>query len=136
MEDPNDLITFECPVSPIGLAARSGRLEVLRSLLSACEDCKSHSCPCRAPGPLHMCCLGGWVDCAKQLIDHGWDVSQKDSSGWTALEVAAYKGHTDMVSFLLKQDSSCHCSGIGQALCLAAEHGNCSVCLQDRKSVV
>ena len=37
------------------------------------------------------------------MIDHGCDVNFQDHRGWTALMVAAHRGHTEMVLLLLKE---------------------------------
>ncbi len=39
-------------------------------------------------------------DCVKALLDAGADVNAKDKVGWTALDIAAFLGHTDIVNFL------------------------------------
>ncbi|EMD31287.1 hypothetical protein CERSUDRAFT_60194, partial [Gelatoporia subvermispora B] len=43
----------------------------------------------------------GAVDIARYLLDQGADVDGADSSGWTALHIAASAGHEDIVRDLL-----------------------------------
>jgi ankyrin repeat protein len=41
------------------------------------------------------------VDVVAKLIDLGCDMSKTDNNGWTALHVAAGKGHVDVVAKLI-----------------------------------
>lgn len=85
-ESGEDFISFDIPMSPIAVAARFGKTEVLKLLLDKTfgkgkskeheQDCICTLCH---PGPLHMSILGGWIDCLDLLVDHGWDVNQRDS---------------------------------------------------------
>ena len=43
-----------------------------------------------------------YLEGARLLIDHGVDVNYQDHRGWTALMVAAHRGHTEMVFLILK----------------------------------
>jgi len=43
-----------------------------------------------------------FVDGARLLLDNGADVNLQDHRGWTALMVAAHRGHVEMVFLLLK----------------------------------
>ena len=42
------------------------------------------------------------MDGARLLITHGADVNYQDHRGWTALMIAAHRGHAEMVYLLLK----------------------------------
>ena len=70
-------------MSPLAIAARFGKKKVLKVLLENIfgkidhkSDCICTTCQ---PGPLHMSVLGGWIECLDLLVEHGWDVNQKDS---------------------------------------------------------
>ena len=119
-----DIQRFESAISSIALASYSGHQEVLKMLLQATSSKLE-----QIIGPLHMAALGGWKNCLETLIDHGWDLNQEDEVGWTVLQVAAYKGNVDLVQYFLKHPSaSMSAEAVGEALCLAAEHGFCDVC--------
>jgi ankyrin repeat protein len=46
---------------------------------------------------------GGSVDIMKALLDHGFDVDQKDKDGWTPLHIAAVEGKIEMIEFLISK---------------------------------
>jgi hypothetical protein len=58
----------ESPSSP-----DRGDAEPVNPRLSSCDNC---SLP--TPGVLHMCALGGWVNCANILIQQGWCPTESD----------------------------------------------------------
>ena len=50
--------------------------------------------------PLHVASVDGHLSVVKLLIAFGADASRPDSSGWTAKEHAALRGHMDIARFL------------------------------------
>jgi serine/threonine-protein phosphatase 6 regulatory ankyrin repeat subunit A len=42
--------------------------------------------------PLHMCCLGGFVECCRKFLQVGIDLDAQDNTGKTPLHLAAFKG--------------------------------------------
>ena len=42
--------------------------------------------------PLHMCCLGGFVECCRKFLQVGVDLDAQDNTGKTPLHLAAFKG--------------------------------------------
>ena len=66
------------------------------------------------------------MNCMTILVENGWPAGQVDQSGWTPLQVAAYKGHSHVVAYLLQHAEKDE--KVGLALCLATEHGNCEAC--------
>ena len=50
--------------------------------------------------PLFISCVEGRLDVARVLIESGVDVDRPDTSGWTAKEHAALRGHMDVANAL------------------------------------
>lgn len=50
--------------------------------------------------PLHVASVDGSMSVVELLVEAGADVSRTDSSGWTAKEHAALRGHLDIAKFL------------------------------------
>jgi len=42
--------------------------------------------------PLHMCCLGGFVECCRKFLQVGVDLDAQDTTGKAPLHLAAFKG--------------------------------------------
>ena len=55
----------------------------------------------QAPPTLHDIAWDGQAGLAKVLIDAGADVNAKDSDGDTPLQLAAFRGRTDIVKLLI-----------------------------------
>ncbi len=49
---------------------------------------------------------GGSVEIMKALLDHSFDVDQKDKDGWTPLHIAAVEGKIEMIEFLISMGIS------------------------------
>ncbi|KAI2789760.1 hypothetical protein POX_d05257 [Penicillium oxalicum] len=78
------------------VAARFGHDECARILLEGTEDQKAN--PELAENtyawtPLFIACVDGSLSVAQLLVEAGADVDRFDSSGWTAKEHAALRGH-------------------------------------------
>lgn len=95
------------------LVAVDGEAELL-ALVTACKRGKPDFAACLLPavskttpnpletegGPLYVSCLEGYVDIARQLIEHGANVNRGVPSG-TPLMAAASRGHVNVVRLLL-----------------------------------
>ena len=54
---------------------------------------------------LCVACINGDLSIVKLLVSAGADVKKTDSTGWTASEHAAYRGHMNIVEYLEDRDS-------------------------------
>ncbi|KAJ5893572.1 hypothetical protein N7495_005263 [Penicillium taxi] len=85
------------------VAARTGHDECARILLEGTEDQKANTELTEntyAWTPLFIACVDGNLSVAKLLIAAGAEVGRFDSSGWTAKEHAALRGHLDIARCL------------------------------------
>ncbi|EON99373.1 putative glycerophosphodiester phosphodiesterase gde1 protein [Phaeoacremonium minimum UCRPA7] len=85
------------------LAARFGHAECARILLEGNDEQKADVELVEksfAWTPLHIAAVDGYLSVAKLLVEAGADVDKVDSSGWTAKEHAALRGHMDIARFL------------------------------------
>jgi glycerophosphodiester phosphodiesterase len=85
------------------VAARFGHDECARILLEGSDAQKANTdLPenTYAWTPLFIACVDGSLNVAQQLIAAGADVERFDSSGWTAKEHAALRGHLDIARCL------------------------------------
>ena len=90
---------------PLHLAVRSGHVAAVRRLLEMgaqvhAETFISHI------APLHLAAYRGSVPCMKALLDYGADADVQESWGQTPLMLAALRGHTEALVFLL-QNTTC-----------------------------
>ncbi|KAI5858076.1 ankyrin repeat-containing domain protein [Tricharina praecox] len=87
-------------VNPLRCAARFGRHEIVKLLLSKHVNL-------RVPGgemvALHWTCECGHADIARTLLDAGTDIQIAESCGNTALHWAAAGGHVQVVRLLLER---------------------------------
>ncbi|KAJ5433155.1 uncharacterized protein N7458_012311 [Penicillium daleae] len=78
------------------VAARFGHDECARILLEGTEDQKANTELAEntyAWTPLFIACVDGSLSVTKLLVEAGADLERFDSSGWTAKEHAALRGH-------------------------------------------
>ena len=102
--DPRACSMWSDGLTPLHAAARSGHREVVNMLLRAGADvnAKMHCNPQRnmiGGTPIMAAISSNRVECVKLLLQHGADISD------TALQLingAAYKGHIEILSMLLK----------------------------------
>lgn len=87
--------------TPLALAARFGRREVVAFLLErgASPQAETHD-PLHL-SPLHAAVAAGEVEIAKLLLERGAAVNEAQSEGLTPLHVAAQNGDLAMVNLLL-----------------------------------
>ena len=85
------------------VAARYGHVKCAELLLAGTPIQKSSTDVTEktfAWTPLHLACVDGQLEMVKLLIDAKADLLKKDSSGWTAKEHAALRGHVDIATML------------------------------------
>ncbi|CAG5944943.1 unnamed protein product [Menidia menidia] len=83
-------------------ACASGDTEEAGVMLEEAEDASRGG---GDPGP-DIACIDGSMEIVTFLLDHGADVNQVDSEGWTPLHVASSCGYPDIAKFLLQQGAS------------------------------
>ncbi|CAG9329853.1 unnamed protein product [Blepharisma stoltei] len=88
--------------------ARMGNKEALCGLMMSGVDVNLISEVDYAT-PLHRAAESGSVECAQVLVAHGALLNLTDSSGKTALHIAAESGHVNFVGFLLEKNAKKLC---------------------------
>jgi ankyrin repeat protein len=86
--------TIDCPdkndCTPLHIAARYGHDLLTNTLLSYGANPSQKGYEGRLP--LHMCCLAGYVECCRKLLQAKVDLNALDDSGKTPTHCAAYRG--------------------------------------------
>lgn len=85
------------------VAARFGHSECAQILLDGNDDQKADTELAENTygwTPLFIACVDGCLSVAKQLIEAGADLERFDTSGWTAKEHAALRGHLEIARCL------------------------------------
>lgn len=85
--------------SPLMVAAREGKADVVRALLSS-NDVNVNITDAQGNTPLIEASRFGHNDVARALIEHGADLKAKNKEGQTALMLAVRNGHDDVVRIL------------------------------------
>ena len=90
---------------PLHLAVRGGYVAAVRRLLEMgaqlhAETFISHI------APLHLAAYRGSVPCMEALLEYGADINVQESWGQTPLMLAALRGHTEALIYLL-QNTNC-----------------------------
>lgn len=85
--------------SPLMIAAREGKADVVRALLSG-GGANVNVADAQGNTPLIEASRFGHNDAARALIERGADVKAKNKEGQTALMLAAGNGHDDVVRIL------------------------------------
>ncbi|KAK4667246.1 Glycerophosphocholine phosphodiesterase [Podospora pseudopauciseta] len=88
------------------IAARFGHDECAKVLLEGTADQKADfelTEKAFAWTPLHIAAVDGHLSVVKLLVEAGAEVDKPDSSGWTAREHAALRGHMPIAHFLAAQ---------------------------------
>lgn len=83
-------------------AAAGGYADRVEALLAAKADPDLGADAC-GRSALHLACLGGYTETARMLLASGADMNAPTPSGDTALYLAHYYGHPEIVSLLLKE---------------------------------
>ncbi|KAI1887188.1 hypothetical protein AGOR_G00203570 [Albula goreensis] len=86
--------------TPLFLAAQQGHARVARALLHA--GANANRVTDDDAGPLFAAVDGGHAEVVKLLLSNGAEVNRPQSvSGWTCLHQAVFKGHVEIVKFLV-----------------------------------
>lgn len=93
-------LKFDDGASTIGMAARLGRLEVLRILLDSGAVPPAEEDPENAPTALMEAAASGETEAAAMLLEHGADPSLRDPEGRSAADYAQENGHPDLAQRL------------------------------------
>jgi ankyrin repeat protein len=86
---------------PLIYAAGNGDTKAVSALLEKGADANAPF-PIVGTCALMVAAASGHKDTVRALLDAGADVNAKDSTGWTALHAAAYKGDPEIVQLLLE----------------------------------
>lgn len=90
---------------PLHLAVRGGRVAAVRRLLEMGGQVHAETLTSRI-APIHLAAYRGSVPCMKALLDYGADINVQECWGQTPLMLAALRGHTEALIFLL-QSATC-----------------------------
>jgi ankyrin repeat protein len=85
--------------APLMVAAREGKADVVRALLSG-NDVNVNITEAQGNTPLIEAARFGHDDVVRVLIERGADLKVKNKDGQTALMLAAKNGHDDVVKIL------------------------------------
>ncbi|KAI1428286.1 Glycerophosphoryl diester phosphodiesterase family-domain-containing protein [Xylaria sp. FL1777] len=78
--------------SALHVAAREGRIDIIALLLQAGANVNGTEHP-RGRTPLIEATVNGWAGAVQYLIEHGADAAITDCMGWTAKDLATYRGN-------------------------------------------
>jgi ankyrin repeat protein len=93
-------LKFDDGASALAMAARLGRLEVLRILLDAGAAAVPEDEPRHAPTALMEAAASGHAEAAALLLQHGADPALRDAEGRSAADHARANGHADLAQRL------------------------------------
>jgi len=99
-----DTIDFE-DVPVLSRAAMAGHVAVIRCLLA--DGC-SIDRRCRDSTAVHRCVINGHSDCLVALINAGADINVADSTGCTALILAAKQCHQSVTAMKCLIEAGCN----------------------------
>lgn len=106
-------------------AANAGNLTVVRDMLRRGSDCNGRSKLARTS--LHVAAEKGHIDMVRLMISHpSLQINLQDMYGWTALHLATFHHHRDIVLLLLAAGIDTHIKDRNRktALEMASEQGN------------
>lgn len=84
-------------------AVRKGNTKELHSLLQNMTNCEFNVNSFGPEGQtaLHQSVIDGNLELVKLLVKFGADIRLANRDGWSALHIAAYGGHQDIVLYLI-----------------------------------
>jgi len=97
---PMEIEMPDAGMAPLHIAARDGRLEVIKLLLVGGANVNEHNYLERAP--LHLAAAQGHEDLVEELIEHGAEIDGIDVFGMTPLHLAVFMGCREVVELLLR----------------------------------
>ncbi|KAI1279211.1 Glycerophosphoryl diester phosphodiesterase family-domain-containing protein [Xylaria sp. FL0933] len=97
------------------LAARDGKVDMIALLLQAGANINATDHP-RGWTPLSEAAVNGWAEVVQHLVEHGADSTITDSMGWTAKELAIYRGHLAVAELLHSTGPDEHAQNTGHAM--------------------
>ncbi|XP_072840678.2 notch-regulated ankyrin repeat-containing protein [Pogona vitticeps] len=84
-------------------AVRKGNTQELQSLLQSMSSCEFNVNSFGPEGQtaLHQSVIDGNLELVKLLVKFGADIRLANRDGWSALHIAAFGGHQDIVLYLI-----------------------------------
>ena len=86
--------------TPLHLASYYGQPQVVRRLIEAGADVNSIAGNPLANTPVHTAVVAGQAECVTALLAHRPDLSLKDATGMTALDLARGKGASEITALI------------------------------------
>jgi len=86
--------------TPLHLASHYGQPAVVRRLIEAGADINSIAENPLANTPVHTAVVAGQAECVTALLAHGPDLSLKDATGMTALDLAKKNGASEIITLI------------------------------------
>jgi ankyrin repeat protein len=83
-------------------AVRNGDTSELQKILPELEEkINVNSFDTEGQTALHQSCIDGNFELVKLLVKFGADVRLHNRDGWSAMHIAAYGGHNDIMLYLI-----------------------------------
>lgn len=98
-----DVSTCSAPQRVFQEAVRRGNTKELHSLLQNMSSCEFNVNSFGPEGQtaLHQSVIDGNLELVKLLVKFGADIRLANREGWSALHIAAFGGHQDIVLYLI-----------------------------------
>ncbi|KAI5620092.1 notch-regulated ankyrin repeat-containing protein A [Silurus asotus] len=98
-----DVSTCSAPQRVFQEAVRRGNTKELHSLLQNMSSCEFNVNSFGPEGQtaLHQSVIAGNLELVKLLVKFGADIRLANREGWSALHIAAFGGHQDIVLYLI-----------------------------------
>ncbi|HYZ33731.1 MAG TPA: ankyrin repeat domain-containing protein [Crenalkalicoccus sp.] len=93
-------VAYDDGATPLSMAARLDRLEVLRALIEAGAVDRPDSDPGQAPTALMEAAAKGHAEAVALLLEHGAEAGRRDALGRTAADHAEEAGHAELAARL------------------------------------
>jgi len=115
---------FENGDTPLTIASKHGRTEVIRTLLHHTADVNQKTL--KGGTPLNCACFKGNSEIMEMLLKRNADVNRSGGDGVTALMLASLRGHVEIVGALLRSAANINESSDNgsTALTLASQRGH------------